>query len=94
MAKIRYQRRHSVEPEVARRELRRLVLRFADKYKVMAQWEGEDRAWVCGRGVKGLVELLPGLVHFDLSISLLLTPFKSMIKRGIVEEVERALEQV
>ena len=94
MATIRYRRRHSVEPEVARAELRRLVQRFAEKYRFSVGWEGEDRAVISGRGVKGAVELRPDEILFELRISLLLTPFRARIERGIAQEVQRALDNV
>jgi putative polyhydroxyalkanoate system protein len=94
MATIRYRRRHSVEPEVARAELRRLVQRFAEKYKFSAVWEGEDRAVISRRGVKGLVELRPGEILFNIRLSLLLTPFRTRIERGLAQEVQQALDEV
>lgn len=94
MAMIRYRRRHSVEPEVARVELRRLVQRFAKKYRFSAGWEGEDRAVIARRGVKGTVELRPGEILFNIRLSLLLTPFRARIERGLAQEVQRALDEV
>lgn len=91
MAKIRYQHTHSLDLEEARRRLRRLMQRFSEKYKFTTRWEHDTLARVKGRGVKGSVELRPTEIRFDLSLSLLLTPFKARIEEGIATQVRHAL---
>lgn len=91
MARIRYQHSHSLDLEDARRRVRQLMQQFSDKYKFTTRWEHDTLALVKGRGVKGSVELRPTEILFDLSLSLILTPFKARIRDGIASRVRRAL---
>lgn len=71
--------------------MQELMDRFSQKFGFSARWEQGTWARVTGRGIKGSVEVQPGMVLFDLSIPLILSPFKSKIEAGIRQQVSQTL---
>ena len=91
MPRIRYELVHTLDGEEARRRLELLMARFAKKYGFSTRWERAGWARVSGRGVKGSLELAEGHVVVDLDLSLLLSPLRQRIQRGIATQIEQAL---
>jgi putative polyhydroxyalkanoate system protein len=91
MPKIKCEQRHGLPEDEARESLLGVLARFGEKYGFQATWEKSTWARVTGRGVKGAIELRPGLVVFDLDLSLFLSPLRAKIEAAIAREVEHAL---
>lgn len=93
---MRHAVRHDLEPDLARKALRRAWEAYADRfrdYNPTATWHGDDRADIGfsakGMSMNGTLALQGNEIVLDMKVPLLLRAFQGKAVQVIEEEVQR-----
>lgn len=88
MSDIAFVRRHALPIEKAKALVQKAADALAEEYQLESEWHGNTLRFERS-GVKGSIHVSDSGIHLDVSLGLLLKPFKAKF----VGEIERNLDQ-
>ncbi len=84
---------HTLSPEEAKQRISGATGKLENDYGATCTWKTDKELSVSRKGLDARVTVEPALVHIDLSLGFLLTPFAERIKTGIARELTGILNQ-
>jgi len=90
MSKIHVSKKHKLGHKQARKTAEKLAEKLAEEYNAKYKWKGDDLEFT-STGVKGKLHLGEDEVAIDVTLGMMMRPFKSKIEKGLRAELDSIL---
>ena len=91
MSHIFIERSHEQTADEARRAVESLAQELTDRFGISYHWQ-DDSLYFERAGVKGQIELEPGMVRIDARLGFLLAAFKYQLEQEIHREMDQLFQ--
>ena len=82
---------HGLSAEDAKKRIEGATAKLQKEYSAACVWKSPNELSVSRKGLDALVKVEPSVVHVDMNLGFLLTPFAEKIKTGIAKELSGIL---